>query len=69
MCVTCELAIVEGMTGNQFIDTFLIVTAGVFFVAAGAFLPFWEYTQGRGNRHHRDRHHHDDRHHGAGVSA
>lgn len=66
MCLTCDPAIVDGMTGNQLIDTFLIIAAGVFFVGAGAFLPFWEYTQGRGSRHHR-RHDHHDR--GAGVSA
>lgn len=53
------------MTGNQFIDSILIVIAGVFFVAAGAFLPLWEYTQGRAARRHRDH----DRHHGVGASA
>lgn len=68
MCVTCELAIVDDMTGNQFVDSFLIVAAGVFFVAAGAFLPLWEYTQGRAahHRHHNDRHH-NDRHHGVAA--
>jgi len=68
MFLTCDLAIVDGMTGNQLLDTFLIIVAGVFFVAAGAFLPFWEYTQGRGARHHR-RHDHHDHQRGAGVSA
>lgn len=68
MCLTCDLAIVDGMTGNQILDVIMIVAAGVFFVAAGAFLPFWEYTQGRASRHHR-RHGHQDHHGGAGVSA
>ena len=67
MFLTCDIAIVDGMTGNQLLDTFLIVLAGVFFVGAGAFLPLWEYSQGRGNRHHhRDRH---DRRNGAGASV
>ena len=56
------------MTGNQVIDWVLIVIAGVFFLAGGAFLPLWEYTQGRGGRrHHGERYH--GGHHGAGVSA
>lgn len=53
------------MTGNQFLDSIIIVIAGVFFVAAGAFLPLWEYAQGRAARRHRGRYH--DGHHGAAA--
>lgn len=35
------------MTGNQIIDTILIVAAGVFFIGAGVFLPLWELSQNR----------------------
>lgn len=59
MCPIHDLTIVDGMTGNQILDTVLIVVASVFFVGAGVFLPFWEYTQGRGTRRPRSRDHRD----------
>lgn len=66
MCPINDLRIVDGMTGNQILDTVLIVVASVFFIGAGVFLPFWEYTQGRGARRSRDR---ERRHHQLGVGA
>lgn len=62
MCPNRDLAIVEGMTGNHILDIVLIVVASVFFVGAGVFLPFWEYTQGRGTRRPRGRGHRDHQH-------
>jgi len=53
MCLMCESTIVNGMTGNQFIDTILIVLAAVFFLGAGAFLPLWELSQNRPVPHRR----------------
>lgn len=54
------------MTGNQILDTVLIVVASVFFIGAGVFLPLWEYTQGRGARRSDGR---DRRDHQRGVGA
>lgn len=66
MCPDRDPTTVGGMTGNQILDTVLIVVASVFFIGAGVFLPLWEYTQGRGARrsHGRDR-----RDHQRGVGA
>lgn len=59
MCPAADLVIVDGMTGNQVLDVILIAVAAVFFVAGAVFLPFWEFTQGRGARRTRSQDHND----------